>query len=83
MKLTSHAAAMDLMVQFPSDGVVPRERFSPRSQFFMGASPEQGTETLMAHRQVVQYLQHVDENRNWHREQNQRLERVHHLEQPH
>ena len=56
MKLTSHTAAMHLMVQFSGNGVVPRERLSPRSQFFMGASPEQGVETLMAHWQMMQDL---------------------------
>ena len=53
MKLTSHAAAMNLVIQFPGDGVVPRERFSPRSQFFMGAASEQLTKTLVAHWQVM------------------------------
>ena len=60
MKLTSHAAAMDLVIQFPSDGVVPRQRSGPGSYFFVGTATEQGTETLMAHRQVVQDLQHVE-----------------------
>ena len=71
---------MDLMVQFPGDGVVPRERFGPRSQLFMSAASEQGVKTLVAHWQVVQNLQHVDENRDGYRKQNQRLERVDHLE---
>ena len=74
---------MDLVIEFPSDGVVPRERFSPRSQFFMGASPEQGAETLMAHWQMMKNLQHVNQYGDGHREQNQRLERVDHLEQQH
>ena len=73
MTLTSHTTSMDLMVQFSGNGMVPRQRFGPRSQFFMGASSEQRTETLVAHRQMVQDLQHVNENRNRHREQNQRL----------
>ena len=60
MKLTSHTAAMHLMIQFPSDGVVPRERFGPIPQFFVGAATEQRAEQLMAHGQVVQYLQHVN-----------------------
>ena len=71
MKLTSHAAAMDLMVQFPSDRVIPRERFSPRSQLFMGTASKQRTKTLVAHRQMMKNLQHVDENRNGYGEQNQ------------
>ena len=56
MKLTSHAASMDLMIEFPSDGVIPRQRFSPGSQLFMGAAAEQRTETLMAHWQVMEDL---------------------------
>ena len=60
MTLTSHATAMDLMIQFSSDRVVPRERFGPRSQLFVGTSAEQRTEQLMAHGQVMQDLQHVD-----------------------
>ena len=60
MKLTSHTAAMHLMVQFSGDRVVPRERFSPGSQFFMGAPSEEGVETLVAHWQVVQNLEHLD-----------------------
>ena len=53
IKLTSHTASMDLVIQFPGDGVVPRERFSPRSQLFVGTSAEQRAEQLMTHGQVV------------------------------
>ena len=53
MKLTSHTAAMHLVIQCPGNGVVPRERFGPRSQLFVGTSSEQCLKTLMAHRQVV------------------------------
>ena len=53
IKLTSHTAAMHLMVQFSGDGVVPRERLGPIPQLFMGAATKQRTETLMAHWQVV------------------------------
>ena len=60
MKLTSHTTAMHLLVEFPGDGVVPRERFSPIPQLFVGAPSEQGAETLMTHWQVVQDLQHVN-----------------------
>ena len=81
MKLTSHAASMDLMVQFPGDGVVPRERFGPRSQLFMRTATEQGAETLMTHWQVMQDLQHVNQDRDGYREQHNRLERVDHLDQ--
>ena len=71
---------MDLMIQFPGDRVVPRERFGPIPQLFVGAPSEQGAETLMAHWQVMENLQHVNQNSNWHREQHNRLERTHHLE---
>ena len=49
MKLTSHTAAMDLVIQFSGDRVVPRQCSGPRSKLFVGAAAEQGTETLMAH----------------------------------
>ena len=71
---------MHLVIQFPGDGVVPRERFGPRSQLFMRTATEQSAETLMTHWQVVENLQHVNQDRNWHREQHHRLERTHHLE---
>ena len=71
---------MHLVIQFPGNRVVPRERFGPRSKLFVRTATEQGAETLMAHWQVVQDLQHVNQNRNRDREQNQRLERVDHLE---
>ena len=71
---------MDLVIQFSGDRVVPRERFGPIPQLFVGAPSEQGAEAFMAHRQVVQDLQHVKENRNRHREQHNRLQGAHHLE---
>ena len=81
MTLTGHTTAMDLVIQFSGNGVVPRERFRPISQFFMRAATEQRTKQLMAHGQVVQDLEHVDQYGNRYREQNQRLERAHHVEQ--
>ena len=71
MRLTSHTAAMHLMVQFPGNGVVPRERFGPIPQLFVGAPSEQGVETLMAHREVMQDLQHLNQDRDRNGEQNQ------------
>ena len=71
---------MDLMVEFPGNGVVPRERFRPIPQLFMGAATEQRAEQLMAHGQVVQDLQHVNQYGNRHREQHNRLQGAHHLE---
>ena len=64
---------MDLMIQFPGNGVVPRERFCPIPQLFMGAATEQRAEQLMAHGQVVQDLEHVNQHRDGHREQHNRL----------
>ena len=64
---------MDLVIQFPSNGVVPRERFRPIPQFFMGAPSKQRAEQLVAHRQVVENLQHINEDRDGHREQHNRL----------
>ena len=80
VKLTSHAASMDLMVEFPGNGMVPRERFRPIPQLLMRTATEQRAEQLMAHGQVVQDLQHVDQYGNRHGEQNNRLQRAHHLE---
>ena len=60
MKLTSHTAPMHLMVQFPGDRVVPRERLGPIPQLFMSTATEQRAEQLMAHRQVVENLQHIN-----------------------
>ena len=57
---------MDLVIQCPGDGMVPRERFCPIPQLFMGAATEQRAEQLMAHRQVMQDLEHVDENSDGH-----------------
>ena len=56
MKLTSHTAAMDLMVEFSGDGVVPRERFRPIPQLFMRTTSKQCAEQLVAHGQVVENL---------------------------
>ena len=81
MKLTSHAASMDLVIQFPGDRVVPRERFGPIPQLFVGAASKQCLETLVAHWQVMQDLQHVNQYGDGHREQHNRLQGAHHVEQ--
>ena len=80
MKLTSHTASMDLVIQFSGNGVVPRERFRPISKLFVGAASKQRAEQLMAHGQVVENLQHVDQYGDGHREQHNRLQGAHHLE---
>ena len=56
MGLTSHTTAMHLMIEFPGDRVVPRQRFGPSSQFLMGAASEAGAETFMTHREVMKDL---------------------------
>ena len=56
MGLTRHATAMHLVIEFPGDRVVPRQRFGPIPQFLMGAASEQGAETFVTHRKVVQDL---------------------------
>ena len=56
MGLTRHSTAMNLMVEFPGDRVVPRQSFGPIPQFFMGAASEEGAETFMTHREVVKNL---------------------------
>ena len=65
---------MDLVIQFPGNGMVPRQRFGPAqlflAQLFMGASSEEGTETLVAHREVMENLQHIKQDRNRYRESN-------------
>ena len=53
MELTRHSTAMDLMIQAPGNGVVPRQRFGPIPQLFMGASLEQGALAFLAHREAV------------------------------
>ena len=47
----------------------------------MGTATEQCVETLVAHWQVVQNLQHVNQYGDGHREQHNRLQGAHHLEQ--
>ena len=81
MKLTSHATSMDLMIQFPGNGMIPRERFGPIPQLFMRTATEQRLETLMTHGQVVQYLEHVNQDRDRNGEQHNRLQGAHHVEQ--
>ena len=80
MTLTGHTAAMDLMIQFSGDGMVPRERFGPIPQLFMGAASEQRAKQLMAHGQVMKNLEHVDQDRNRHGKQHNGLQGAYHLD---
>ena len=74
MGLTRHATAMHLMIEFPGNGVVPRQRFGPIPQLFMGAASEEGVQTFLAHREVVEDLQHIKQDRNRYRVQDNRLQ---------
>ena len=62
------------MVEFPGDRVVPWQRFGPRSQFFMSTASKQRAEQLMAHGQVVENLQHLNQHRDRNGEQHNRLQ---------
>ena len=64
MGLTRHATAMHPMIEFPFDSVVPRQRFGPIPQFLMNAASEEGAETFVTHREVMQDLQHVKQDRD-------------------
>ena len=55
MTLTSHAAAMDLVIEFPGNGVVPRQCLGPIPQFFMRAASEEGAQTVTSQRRVPQH----------------------------
>ena len=83
MGLTRHATTMHLVIQFPGDRVVPLERFGPIPQFLMSAASEEGAETFVTHREVMENLQHIKQDRDWYGVQDNRLQRVHHLEQQH
>ena len=81
MTLTSHAAAMDLVVEFPGNRVVPGQCLGPIPQFLMGTSSEEGAQTFTFQRRVPQQLQGVKQHGDWHRVQHQRRQRAHHLDQ--
>ena len=73
MGLTSHSTAMDLMIQGSGNGVVPRQRFGQIPQLLVGASSEQGAQAFLAHREVVENLQHIKQDRERHGVQNNGL----------
>ena len=58
--LTSHATTMDLVIQLTGNRVVPRQRFGPIPEFFVGAASEEGAQTFLAYRQAVQHLQGLE-----------------------
>ena len=57
MTLTSHAAAMNLVVEFPGNGVVPRQCLGPISQFLVGTTSEEGAQAVASQRRVPHQLQ--------------------------
>ena len=81
MGLTSHSTAMDLMIQVPCNGAVPRQRFGQIPQLFVSATLEQGGQTVASYRQVPQGLQHVEQHVDGYGVQHNRLQRAHHLDQ--
>ena len=83
MGLTRHATAMHLMIEFPGDRMVPRQRFGPIPQFLMSAASEEGAETFVTHREVMENLQHFEQHGDWYGVQHNGLQRAHHLEQQH
>ena len=64
---------MHLVIEFLGDRVVPRQRFGPIPQLFVGASLEQGAETFVTHREVMENLQHVKQDRDGYGVQHQGL----------
>ena len=74
---------MHLMIEFPGDRMVPRQRFGPIPQLLMGAASEQGAQAFATIRQVAQQLQHIEQDRNRYRVQHNGLERAQHLDQSH
>ena len=81
MGLTRHATAMHLMIEFPGDRMVPRQRFGPIPQFLMSAASEEGAETFVTHREVMENLQHIEQDRDGYGVQHNGLQRAHHLGQ--
>ena len=56
IKLTSHATAMDLVIQLTGNRVVPRQRFGPIPQFLVGAATEKGAQTVTSQRRMPHQL---------------------------
>ena len=57
--LTSHSTAMNLMIQSPGDGMVPRQCLGKISQLLEGALSEQGSETVFPQGKMPQRLQKI------------------------
>ena len=65
---------MHFMVQAPGHGMVPWQRLGPIPQFLMGAASQHGAQTFLAHREVVQQLQHIEQYGDRHSVQHNRLQ---------
>ena len=72
--LTSHSTTMNLMIQSPGNGMVPRQCLGKISYLLEGTSPEQGAQTVVFQRQVPQRLQHIEQDGKRYSVQYQRLE---------
>ena len=81
IRLTSHSTTMHFVIEFPGDGVVPRQGLRPIPQLLMATTSKQSTQNGLAHWQVVQDLVLVEENSDRHRVQHNGLQRAHHLNQ--
>ena len=71
---------MDLVIQAPGHRMVPRQRLGPIPQLFVSTATEHGAQTFLAHRQFVQQLQHVEQDRNGNSVQDNGLQRVDHFD---
>ena len=81
MTLTSHTAAMNLMIQLTSNRVVPRQCLGPIPQFLVGAATEKGAQAVTSQRRMPHQLQGIKQHSDRHRVQYHRLQRAHHLDQ--
>lgn len=57
--LTSHSTAMDFVIQFSGNGMVPMQCLSHISQFFKAAPSEQGAQTVFPQGKMPHRLQQV------------------------
>ena len=64
---------MHLMIDFSIDGMTTRQDLGPIPQFMVGTPSEKRTQNRLAHWQVVENLQHVEENRDRDTVQHNRL----------
>ena len=58
-RLTSHSTAMDFVIQFSGNGMVPRQCLGQISYLLEGAPSEQGAHTVFPQGKMPQRLQKV------------------------